>query len=109
MIVSAEHSWSDWILYEGAIFSGENSPLVPFFNQLEVNKIPFSFSQDCYLRNNPRQTSVERGFCNLVIKKVPETKIELLAKVKKVQTNFNKYKAVYYENISEVIEVTGAD
>ena len=105
VIISTEHSWSNWIRSEGTIFKGEDHPLIPLFTQLESHNIPFSFSQECYPHNNLRPTTVERGFCNLIIKKVPNTKIELIASVKNVWVNPYHYKAVYYEKHPLTIKV----
>jgi len=107
MIVSTEHSWSDWIR-TGEIMSNEISPLHAFFDQLEKHHVPFSFSQDCYRPEYPLPANLEKGFCNLVIKKTQKTKLRVLPEVNKIWVNPHNYKAVYYKPHQKVIEVVRA-
>lgn len=106
MVVSAEHTWSDWIRYEDTVVLGGDNPLKLFFDQLEKNGIPFSFSQECYERRRSVQRRNNGRFCNLVIKKMPNTEINLLAEVTDIWTNPHSYKVVFYEKDTDVISVS---
>jgi len=99
IVISTEHDWTSWMRYRPApnARNNDDTPTRHLLEALKEAGIAYAASGEIDFENGFRPKLDPERVSNLVIKKLPGTKMVVNSPVSEVWVSPHDYKAVYYE------------